>query len=86
MCFFFLPDRVVFSLRLEAKAELLSFHFVVVWASLAAIIMGFMLKKPDDAAGSAWPAIAVGMFVAFGGILFGYVVRTEITCLADNSF
>ena len=31
-----------------------------------------MLKKPHDAAGSAAPAIIVGMFVAFGGVLFGY--------------
>lgn len=36
--------------------------------------MGFMLKKPDDEPGAAWPAIVVGLFVAFGGILFGYVI------------
>jgi len=35
--------------------------------------MGLMLKKPDSVAGSAAPAIIVGLFVAFGGILFGYV-------------
>lgn len=34
--------------------------------------MGFMLKKPDGTAGAAWPAIVVGLFVAFGGVLFGY--------------
>lgn len=28
--------------------------------------------KPDHVAGSAAPAIMVGLFVAFGGILFGY--------------
>lgn len=33
--------------------------------------MGFMLRKPDDAAGSATPAILIGLFVAFGGVLFG---------------
>jgi MFS transporter, SP family, sugar:H+ symporter len=38
--------------------------------------MGLMLKKPDDVAGSAIPAIVIGMFVAFGGILFGYVNRS----------
>ena len=27
--------------------------------------MGFALKKPDDAAGAAWPAIVIGLFVAF---------------------
>jgi hypothetical protein len=31
-----------------------------------------MLKRPADVAGSAAPAIAIGMFVAFGGVLFGY--------------
>lgn len=28
--------------------------------------------KPDNVAGSAAPAIMIGLFVAFGGILFGY--------------
>ena len=35
--------------------------------------MGIMLKKPEGTPGSAVPAIAVGLFVAFGGILFGSV-------------
>lgn len=35
--------------------------------------MPFLFKKPDDATGSAAPAIAIGFFVAFGGVLFGYV-------------
>ena len=35
--------------------------------------MGFMLKKPADVPGSAAPAIIIGLFVAFGGVLFGYV-------------
>lgn len=34
--------------------------------------MGVLLKKPDDAAGSGTPAIIIGLFVAFGGVLFGY--------------
>jgi hypothetical protein len=33
--------------------------------------MGFMIKKPNDAPGAAWPAIVIGLFVAFGGVLFG---------------
>lgn len=37
--------------------------------------MGIMLKKPEGSAGSAFPAILVGLFVAFGGVLFGYVVQ-----------
>lgn len=35
--------------------------------------MGVLLKKPEGAAGSALPSILVGLFVAFGGVLFGYV-------------
>lgn len=30
------------------------------------------LSKPKDEAGKSWPAIAIGAFVAFGGVLFGY--------------
>ena len=39
--------------------------------------MGFMLKKPDGVAGSVAPAILVGVFVAFGGVLFGSVVTAQ---------
>ena len=38
--------------------------------------MGFALKPPEDQAGAAWPAIVIGMFVAFGGVLFGYDTGT----------
>ncbi|TKA49952.1 hypothetical protein B0A49_12732 [Cryomyces minteri] len=38
--------------------------------------MGVLLKKPPNAAGAAWPAIVVGLFVAFGGVLFGYDTGT----------
>ncbi|KAK1142081.1 Plasma membrane low glucose sensor [Aspergillus melleus] len=44
--------------------------------------MGFSLRKPDDAAGSAAPAIAIGFFVAFGGVLFGYDTGTISGILA----
>ncbi|KAF7586781.1 High-affinity glucose transporter rgt2 [Aspergillus hancockii] len=44
--------------------------------------MGLMLKKPDDAAGSATPAILIGLFVAFGGVLFGYDTGTISGILA----
>ncbi|KAI9818286.1 MAG: High-affinity glucose transporter rgt2 [Phylliscum demangeonii] len=38
--------------------------------------MGLMLKKPENVAGSATPAILIGLFVAFGGVLFGYDTGT----------
>lgn len=44
--------------------------------------MGFAIRKPDDAAGSATPAIIIGLFVAFGGVLFGYV-RLSPTCTSS---
>ncbi|KAI0399563.1 high-affinity glucose transporter RGT2 [Xylaria palmicola] len=34
------------------------------------------LSKPDHEAGKTWPAIAIGLFVAFGGVLFGYDTGT----------
>jgi hypothetical protein len=39
--------------------------------SISNIKMGLMIKKPDDVVGSAAPAIIIGVFVAFGGILVG---------------
>jgi sugar porter (SP) family MFS transporter len=36
----------------------------------------WMLKKPDDVPGKSWPAIVIGLFVAFGGVLFGYDTGT----------
>lgn len=38
--------------------------------------MGIMLKKPAGAPGSTAPAIVIGLFVAFGGVLFGYDTGT----------
>jgi SP family sugar:H+ symporter-like MFS transporter len=35
--------------------------------------MGLLIQKPEGSVGSAFPAILVGLFVAFGGVLFGYV-------------
>jgi MFS family permease len=32
--------------------------------------------KPEDEAGASWPAISIGAFVAFGGVLFGYDTGT----------
>ena len=41
------------------------------------MVAGF--KKPEQAAGSAFPAIAIGCFVAFGGVLFGSVSAFVLT-------
>lgn len=38
--------------------------------------MGLMIQKPEGSAGSALPAILVGLFVAFGGVLYGYDTGT----------
>jgi len=38
--------------------------------------MGLALKKPQGVPGKSWPAIVIGMFVAFGGVLFGYDTGT----------
>ncbi|GFF92665.1 probable glucose transporter rco-3, partial [Aspergillus udagawae] len=44
--------------------------------------MGFLFQKPEGTAGSAWPAIVISGFVAFGGILFGYDTGTISGILA----
>ncbi|RHZ57436.1 hypothetical protein CDV55_101726 [Aspergillus turcosus] len=44
--------------------------------------MGFMLKKPEGVPGRSWPAIVIGFFVAFGGVLFGYDTGTISGILA----
>ncbi|KAF1988877.1 putative transporter, partial [Aulographum hederae CBS 113979] len=38
--------------------------------------MGFLIEKPKNEPGAAWPAILVGLFAAFGGILYGYDTGT----------
>ncbi|KAI8940306.1 hypothetical protein NX059_004002 [Plenodomus lindquistii] len=38
--------------------------------------MGVLIQKPEGVAGSVAPAIIVGLFVAFGGVLFGYDTGT----------
>ncbi|KAK3062553.1 hypothetical protein LTS18_003832 [Coniosporium uncinatum] len=43
---------------------------------------GFMIKKPADEPGKSWPAIVIGLFVAFGGVLFGYDTGTISGILA----
>ena len=46
--------------------------------------MGFLIKKPDDVPGSALPATLVGLFVAFGGVLFGFVPAPESILSQDR--
>ncbi|KAI1404212.1 hexose transporter [Hypoxylon fuscum] len=42
----------------------------------------FAIRKPEEEAGKAWPAILIGLFVAFGGVLFGYDTGTISGILA----
>lgn len=44
------------------------------------------VSKPSDEAGKAWPAIVIGLFVAFGGVLFGYDTGTISGILAMSYF
>ena len=46
--------------------------------------MGLALKKPAGVPGSSWPAIIIGLFVAFGGVLFGYDTGTISGILANG--
>ena len=46
--------------------------------------MAVTLRKPAGEAGSAFPAIVVGLFAAFGGILFGYVYPKASLILITN--
>lgn len=53
------------------------------------ITMGFFknfFKVPHQAEGSSLPAILMGAFVAFGGILFGYDTGTIGGILAMGRF
>jgi SP family sugar:H+ symporter-like MFS transporter len=36
----------------------------------------FSVAKPEGEAGASWPAIVIGLFVAFGGVLYGYDTGT----------
>ncbi|PNY27726.1 glucose transporter rco-3 [Tolypocladium capitatum] len=40
------------------------------------ILRKVSLSKPAEEAGKSWPGIAIGFFVAFGGVLFGYDTGT----------
>jgi hypothetical protein len=42
--------------------------------STMGLLKDLSLSRPKNEAGKAWPAIGVGLFVAFGGVLFGYVI------------
>jgi hypothetical protein len=34
--------------------------------------MRFAIQKPADTVGATWPAVLTGLFIAFGGFLFGF--------------
>ncbi|KAM0521239.1 hypothetical protein ACHAPE_002715 [Trichoderma viride] len=40
------------------------------------ILQRVKIPRPHDEAGASWPAIAMGFFVAFGGVLYGYDTGT----------
>ncbi|KAI9152256.1 Major facilitator-type transporter ecdD [Paramyrothecium foliicola] len=46
------------------------------------IVRKVSLSRPQEEAGKSWPAIAMGFFVAFGGVLFGYDTGTISGILA----
>ena len=41
--------------------------------------MGLMLTSPEGTPGKSWPAILIGCFVAFGGVLYGSVLNLPAT-------
>jgi len=49
-------------------------HFLYTYSLHGFLSMPLVLRKPPGTAGSAVPAIAIGLFVAFGGVLFGCVL------------
>ncbi|PSR90323.1 high-affinity glucose transporter [Coniella lustricola] len=50
------------------------------------IMARLSISKPHEDAGKAWPAIVIGCFVAFGGVLFGYDTGTISGILAMDYF
>lgn len=45
------------------------------------------LTKPAEEAGKSWPGIVIGFFVAFGGILFGYVLPFIVSLrISDHTY
>jgi hypothetical protein len=68
---------------IDLKTDLASYYFsphFFVLLLVTSITMGLMLKKPEGEAGASWPAIMIGLFVAFGGVLFGslFLVATPL--------
>jgi hypothetical protein len=46
--------------------------------------MGFLLNKPKDDVGGTLPAVVIGMFVAFGGILVRRFLNETTTSSTDS--
>ncbi len=44
--------------------------------------MGFIrrasITKPEGEVGKTWPGVVIGFFVAFGGVLFGFVCALNL--------
>jgi MFS transporter, SP family, sugar:H+ symporter len=48
---------------------------------MASAIRRLSVIQHDKDEGKTWPAIAIGLFVAFGGILYGYDVLPSLLVL-----
>jgi hypothetical protein len=63
------------SILLESSLLIPIVHFLILTPltnSTMGIFRRASLSRPEGEAGKTWPAIAMGFFVAFGGVLFGY--------------
>lgn len=62
----------LFILPLEITDKLATEHPGSTTPAFFAMAIAMGWQKPDNVAGSSAPAIMVGLFVASGGLLFGY--------------
>lgn len=53
------------------RAVLRDLRFLRLQSRSSRTMVKVSFKPPPGTAGATWPAICVGLFVAFGGVLFG---------------
>jgi hypothetical protein len=63
--------RACYFNSLDSRDRLGDYHYRNIVPQHITFTMAIPLPKPDREAGKTWPAIAIGFFVAFGGVLFG---------------